>query len=163
MFYRNCLYWVSAFMVISLTACTSNDQTQVTDAAMVPFNDLNLVHAEIPPVLISALKRPYGLPSESGCAVLSEEINELDSVLGPDLDAPDNDTHASLIERGIEKAKSSAVGSIRDTTEKVIPFRAWVRKLSGVELYSKRVSAAIAAGSIRRAFLKGLLVSKDCS
>jgi hypothetical protein len=163
MFYRNCLYWLGAFLVISLTACTSNDQTQVTDAAMVPFNDLNLVHAEIPPVLISALKHPYGLPSDSSCEALNGEINELGSVLGPDLDAPDNDNHASLIERGIEKVKSSAVGSIRDTTENVIPFRGWVRKLSGAERYSKRVSAAIAAGSIRRAFLKGVLVSKDCS
>ncbi len=163
MFYRNCLYWLGAFLVISLTACTSNDQTQVTDAAMVPFNDLNLVHAEIPPVLISALKRPYELPSDSSCEALNGEINELDSVLGADLDTPDNDNHPSLIERGVDRVKSSAVRSIRDTTESVIPFRDWIRKLSGAERYSKKVAAAIAAGSIRRAFLKGVLVSKDCS
>jgi hypothetical protein len=163
MFYRNYLYWVGAFMVISLTACTSNDQAQITDAAMVPFNDLNLVNAEIPPVLISALKHPYGLSPESGCEALSGEINELNSVLGADLDTPDKDTQPSLIERGVDRVKSSAVGSIRDTTENVIPFRDWVRKLSGAERYSKKVAAAIAAGSIRRAFLKGVLVSKDCS
>jgi hypothetical protein len=41
-------------------------------------------------------------------------------------------------------------------------FRGWVRKLSGAERYSKQVAAAIAAGSIRRAFLKGLGQAAAC-
>ncbi len=163
MFYRNYLYWVGAFMVISLTACTSTDQARVTDAATVPLNDLNLVHAEIPPALISALRHPYAVPTELDCIALEDEIDKLDSALGPDLDTPESKEHPSLIERGIDSVKNSAVDNIRDTTENVIPFRGWVRKLSGAERYSKKVAAAITAGSIRRAFLKGVLVSKDCS
>jgi hypothetical protein len=43
-----------------------------------------------------------------------------------------------------------------------VPFRGWVRKLSGAERYSRQVAAAIAAGAARRAFLKGLAQGKGC-
>lgn len=45
----------------------------------------------------------------------------------------------------------------------MIPFRGWVRKLSGAERHSRKVEAAIAAGTVRRAFLKGVAITKDCS
>jgi len=45
----------------------------------------------------------------------------------------------------------------------VIPFRGWIRKLTGAERYSKRVAAAITAGAVRRAFLKGVRVMKNCA
>lgn len=160
--YLNALNWAVAIMVISLASCTATDQTRVTDAATIPLNDLNLVHAEIPPVLISALRHPYAVPTELDCISLEDKIDKLDLALGPDLDTPDSAEHPSLIERGIDRVKSSAVDNIRDTTENVIPFRGWVRKLSGAERYSKKVAAAITAGSIRRAFLKGVLVVKVC-
>ena len=38
----------------------------------------------------------------------------------------------------------------------VIPFRGWIRKLSGAERHDKYVQAAITAGAVRRAYLKGL-------
>jgi hypothetical protein len=44
-----------------------------------------------------------------------------------------------------------------------VPFRGWVRKLSGAERYSKEVAAAIAAGTVRRAYLKGLGEAKGCA
>jgi hypothetical protein len=37
-----------------------------------------------------------------------------------------------------------------------------VRKLSGAERYSKQVAAAIAAGTVRRAFLKGMAQASAC-
>jgi len=52
---------------------------------------------------------------------------------------------------------------LRSTTEGLVPFRGWVRKLSGAERYSKQVQAAIAAGAARRAFLKGLMAAKACA
>jgi hypothetical protein len=45
----------------------------------------------------------------------------------------------------------------------VIPFRGWVRKLDGAERHSKEVAAAIAAGSVRRAFLKGVGQTLGCA
>ena len=54
------------------------------------------------------------------------------------------------------------IGAVRNTTEGVIPFRGWVRKLTGAERYSRKVSAAIAAGAIRRAYLTGLGQAAGC-
>ena len=61
-----------------------------------------------------------------------------------------------MIERG-------ANDDMRSAAEGVIPFRGWVRKLSGAERYSRDVAAAIAAGTIRRAYLKGIAQAGGCT
>lgn len=148
---------------LTLVACaTQQDQKDVVDAATVPLQDLHLVHADIPAPLVEAQRQPYAIPADTSCTALLAQVRDLDAALGPDLDAPDTDEHPSLIERGTKEAKKAAVGAIRGTTESVLPFRNWVRKLSGAERYSKKVAAAIAAGTIRRAFLKGLIASRTC-
>nr|QQZ48666.1 hypothetical protein JKL49_14210 [Phenylobacterium glaciei] len=38
----------------------------------------------------------------------------------------------------------------------LIPFRGWVRRLSGAQRHDSLVTAAINAGAVRRAYLKGL-------
>jgi hypothetical protein len=147
----------------TLAACASTDQAKVTDAATAPLADFNLVQAEIPPVLLQAQKQPYKVPTDSGCPTLNAEIADLDAVLGADLDAPPGDDKPTLLERGGTEAKNSAIGALRRTTEGVVPFRGWIRKLTGAERYSKKVAAAITAGTARRAFLKGLRASAQCS
>ena len=149
--------------VATLTGCAANDASRVTQAATAPLNDLNLIQAEIPPILIEARKQPYALPAELKCANLSNEIRELDAALGADLDTPATDANPGLIERGTHEAKNAAVGALRNTTEGVVPFRGWVRKLSGAERYSRNVAASIAAGTVRRAYLKGLRASQSCA
>ena len=52
---------------------------------------------------------------------------------------------------------------MRGAAADVIPFRGWVRRLTGAERYSREVAAAIAAGTIRRAYLKGLGAAAGCS
>jgi hypothetical protein len=52
---------------------------------------------------------------------------------------------------------------LRGAAESVIPFRGWIRKLDGAERHSKEVAAAIAAGSVRRAFLKGVGQTLGCA
>ncbi len=149
-------------LALLLVACTTQKQSRVVDAAATPLGDLNVVHAEIPAVLVDAQKEPYSVPSDQSCASLVASVRALDEVLGPDLDAPASASNPGLIERGSSAAGTAAVGALRRTAEGVVPFRGWVRKLSGAERYSKQVAAAIAAGTIRRAFLKGLRVSKEC-
>jgi hypothetical protein len=83
-------------------------------------------------------------------------------VLGPDLDTPPSTSNPSLIERGAGTASGMAVGNLRSAAEGVVPFRGWIRKLSGAERYSRDVAAAIAAGTVRRAFLKGLGAAATC-
>jgi len=127
-----------------------------------PLGDLNVVHAEIPAVLVEAQKEPYSVPSDLSCASLRARVRALEEVLGPDLDAPASASNPGLIERGSSAAGTAAVGALRHTGRRCRSFRGWVRKLSGAERYSKQVAAAIAAGTVRRAFLKGLGVQKEC-
>lgn len=149
-------------VALALSACAAQDRSSVADAATSPLNDFNLMHAEIPVVLANAQKQPYAIPADLSCHALSAAILELDSALGPDLDAPATESNPGLLERGTSEAKHSAVGALRSTAEGVVPFRGWIRKLSGAERFSKKVAASIAAGAVRRAFLKGLKVSRQC-
>ena len=150
-------------LLLSLGACASNTQSRVTSAASTPLNDLNIVRADIPEVLVEAQKHPYFAPADQSCSAISLEVHKLDEVLGADLDTPTSENTPSLIDRGTEAAENSAISAVQRTAEDLIPFRGWVRKLSGAERYSKHVSAAIAAGSVRRAFLKGIGASHGCS
>jgi hypothetical protein len=58
----------------------------------------------------------------------------------------------------INTGKSAVAGTAQD----VIPFRSWVRKLTGAERHDKLVQQAIMAGAVRRGYLKGLGESKGC-
>jgi hypothetical protein len=146
------------FTAVLLTACASNEPVKVADAAVTPFNDLNLVKAPIPETLVQALKAPYVFPTDSTCSGLDAEVRALDGDLGPDLDTPASDSNPGLMERGSD----AIVGAVRRSAEGVVPFRNWVRKLSGAERYSKKVAAAITAGTVRRAYLKGIAQAKGC-
>ncbi len=131
-------------------------------AATAPLRDLNLVQVEMDEVLLKAKQYPYALPTDSDCESLNKMILELDAVLGPDLDTNASKTLPGLVERGTTEAGDAAVGALRRTTESVLPFRSWIRKLTGAESRSKENAAAIAAGIVRRAFLKGLGVANGC-
>lgn len=135
---------------------------RIVEAAATPLTDLNLVRAEIPSVLVTAQKAPYALPVDRSCAALALEIQALDAVLGADLDTPPTESNPGLVERGAALASDAAVGAVRDAAQDVVPFRRWVRQLSGAERYAKDVAAAIDAGTIRRAFLKGLGQAGNC-
>ncbi len=143
---------------VLLTSCASSDQAKVAEAVATPLNDLNLVHAPIPETLAQAQEAPYGMPADSSCTGLAAEVSALDGDLGPDLDSPPSESNPGLIERG----SSAVVGVVRKSAEGVVPFRGWVRKLSGAERYSRKVAAAIAAGTVRRAYLKGIAYAKGC-
>ena len=149
-------------LVLLLSACASKTQNRVTSAATTPLSDLNLVRDEIPEVLQNALNQPYLKPVGDNCAPIIDEVHQLDVALGPDLDAPDSDDTPSLLDRGSDMAENTAVGAIQRTAEGLVPFRSWVRKLTGAERHSKKMAAAVTAGAIRRAYLKGAAVSRGC-
>lgn len=142
-----------------LTACASSSQDKVANAATTPLSDLNVVRAEIPEVLKAAAAAPYALPADASCGGLAASIRALDEVLGPDLDAPHTSGNPGLLDRG----EDAATGALQRTAEGVIPFRGWVRKLSGAERYARQVSAAITAGGVRRGYLRGLSAAKACT
>ena len=147
--------------LLALSACAKPETSGLSAAATAPLGDLNLVRAKIPPVLLAAQKAPYGLPADPSCSGLVAEVRQLDAALPPDLDAPPA-ADPSLGERGRAEAGGAAVGAVRHTTEGLIPFRGWVRKLSGAERHSRLVAEAVAAGLTRRAYLKGLGQAQGC-
>lgn len=159
----NILTPLSFVFIAALVACSTTDQSKVNTAVTTPLSDLNLVSAPIPEALVAAQRAPYAMPTDSDCKALALEIKGLDEVLGADLDAPQSEANRSLLERGTDITSAAAVGALQRTAEGVIPFRGWVRKLTGAERYSTRVAAAITAGGVRRAFLKGVRASKACS
>lgn len=145
--------------VLTLAACASSSQDKVATAATTPLSDLNVVRADIPDVLKSAAAAPYAPPADTSCTALAADIRALDEVLGPDLDAPAGKGGPGLLQRG----EDAATGALQRTAEGVIPFRGWIRKLSGAERYATQVDAAITAGGVRRGFLRGLSVAKACT
>jgi hypothetical protein len=130
----------------------------VQGAVTAPLRDLNVVRAKIPDVLLAALADPYQRPpAKWRCNQLIALVRPLDEALGPDIDRiPPGDEN--LMDRG----KSTALGAAADLASDAIPFRGWVRKLTGAEAHDKLVQSAIIAGNVRRAYLKGLGESRGC-
>ncbi|MEM8513685.1 hypothetical protein RCH14_003021 [Massilia sp. MP_M2] len=149
--------------LVVLAGCASSTATRIGTAATVPLADLNVAQEDIPSVLLTARQNPYQVPASQNCVAISLEIRELDEVLGADLDAPMSPVDPSLVHRVSSLVQEQAVGALQRTAEGLIPFRGWVRKLSGAERHSKQVAACIAAGSVRRAFLKGFAASANCA
>jgi hypothetical protein len=114
-----------------------------------------------------AHKSPYDDASKMSCEEIVQEVKALDEILGADLDAPNLNKDANIFERGAGQAGNAAVGTatdaIRRTTEGVIPFRSWIRKLTGAEGHSREIQACIASGIVRRAYLKGIGQKSGCS
>ncbi|PRC94245.1 hypothetical protein [Solimicrobium silvestre] len=137
-------------------------QDRLGKAFVSPLNDLNIVQTTIPPVITEALKNPYQIPANISCKTIAEQVRLLDIALGADLDAIVVTESTTQLEQGGAFAQDEAVGSIERTIQGVIPFRSWIRKFSGAEKRSKELTAAIAAGVVRRAFLKGMGQERRC-
>ncbi|MCZ8233784.1 MAG: hypothetical protein ACK520_16900 [Inhella sp.] len=142
--------------MLLLTACSSTAST-VGDAATTPLRDLNVVKADVPPVLLKAQQAPYALPEDRRCEALRQAVQELNEVLGPDWDAPPADPASTA-----DKGQAEVGKALQRAAEGAVPFRGWVRKLSGAERQERRVARAIEAGEARRAFLRGLSVGQAC-
>lgn len=143
---------------------TSQDANRqgLAGAATAPLRDLNLIQTKIPPVLWEAMANPYIRPTPLKCSVILEAVSGLDDVLGADLDQPSKPNDGHLLEKGREAASDFALDSLAGAAQDLIPYRGWVRKLTGAERHDRLVRAAIIAGGVRRAYLKGLGDTRGC-
>ena len=119
-----------------------------------PLKDANIVKTEIPPELLAIMNNPYSLQGLSTCAQFSAEIAKLTKVLGPDVDAQkptDGDSASEMVLSQIEK-----------TAGNLVPGSGIIRKVSGAEAQENKAKAAVYAGSLRRAYLKGTARAKGC-
>ena len=155
-------------MVLALGGCASPPKPSVAGSVAAPLADLNLLRSEVPPVLLEALRNPYELPADQGCVDLQRQIRALDEVLGPDLEPPrtaegkDGRGERPALDLSAADAENALLAAIRRTAEGLVPYRSWVRKISGAEQYEKYLATTVAAGNIRRAFLKGLRIAQRC-
>ncbi len=133
------------------------------DAATQPLVDLNVRREQIPTVLLQAQANPYDRRNLNQCSTIGAEVARLDEALGPDRDEPPAPDSPSLNERAQDALAEAALEAIRSATTDFIPYRSWVRQLSGAQARSKTVQDAVEAGRLRRAYLKGLGMRADCA
>ena len=146
--------------VIALTIATpalaqelpGNEDTTIGDVAMTPLDDLNLTKDPIPAILLQAVEEPYASPATADCDVLRSEIGDLDAVLGDDYDTA----------QPAERSDIDAGGIVKRVVGWLIPYRGIIREISGANKQEWQFRQAIAAGLMRRAYLKGLGQAADC-
>jgi len=136
-------------------------EVNMTNAVETPAEDLHLKHWVTPPILLKAEEDPYAVSDDINCTDIIDEIQRLNVELGPDIDsaAPPK---GSLTDQGTKQAHDTAVDLTKQSIGHFIPFRGVVRWASGAEKEYKERQKAIAAGRQRRAFLKGIALSKKC-
>lgn len=153
--------WVAAAGIISLALASSPaaaQQRPVTDrdasvreVAMTPLSDLNLARDPIPEVLVQARLAPYAREGIDGCRDILSEVANLDAVLGDDFDtSPPEERDLS-----VTNLAQRVVGSF-------IPFRGIIREIPGASAREFEFREAIAAGLMRRAYLKGIGQELGC-
>lgn len=147
-----------AVVALLLSACaTPPRQGRIAGKpTTTPLHDLNLASTAIAPVLIEARNNVYAMPADLSCTALSADIRNLDDVLGPDLDEPAAQSSAA------DMVGDAAANAVQGLLDRILPFRNWIRKLSGAEQEARHASACIAAGNARRAFLKGVSQAQAC-
>lgn len=133
------------------------------DAVTAPLDDLNLKHTAIPDVLKRAVADPYDMDGLTRCEAIAGEVGRLNEALGPDLDEPPPPDRRTRGQKLKQAAGDAAVGAVGAKTRGLLPFRGWVRKLSGADRRDKRVAEAINAGKIRRGYLKGAGMRMNCA
>lgn len=131
----------------------SQDQRSLEweDAAKTPFRDLNVLPQKIPSILRNAADDAYRAPRAYNCRAIAGEITSLEEVLGDDFDAPPPPPPNKE-----EKRTGTANMVLKGAAGSIVPFRGWVRQLTGAERHAQQVQNAIAAGRVRRAYLKGI-------
>ena len=143
-------------------------------AVQTPLEDVGLKKQPIPAKLLFVLQNPYATPQPMNCPKISSELLILNQLLGPDMGIAKEDTPSLLgipmpswqkrgeyVEKGSQAAQQQAAEMARGQVD-VIPYRGWVRKLSGAERHAKKVEEAYQAGKLRRAYLKGLALMLGC-
>jgi hypothetical protein len=128
----------------------------MSGVAQKPLKDLNIIKPEVDPYLEPLMKNPYALTGLKSCKDYKAAIARLNSILGPDVDSAEaqNQTKQSPAEFALDTGASVA-GSL-------IPLSGLIRKISGAEARQKYANAAVYAGGLRRAYIKGRASAKGC-
>lgn len=146
-------------VVACSTGRTADTRRGVTDAASIPLRDVGLVRPEIPLVLRN-LQYPYATASLTDCNAVIREISNLDGALGPE--SYQAGPNRNIWDRSGDFVEDQAIQAAEDTAQDLIPFRSWVRRLSGASRAERDALRAVANGQQRRTFLRGYGASLGC-
>ncbi|MGB3625982.1 MAG: hypothetical protein WA989_09140 [Henriciella sp.] len=164
---------ISAGALVVLASCASQSAQTATekavsqtraglaDAAMTPLEDLNLRREDIPPVLTD-ISNPYDVPADISCADISASVDALNAVLGPDFDATKEEDDSTLSDKAAGTASDSLLKVVASEAGGLIPYRGWVRQLSGAKRHQAKIKRAINKGTHRRTYLKAIGAMKSC-
>jgi hypothetical protein len=120
-----------------------------------PLKDLNLMKDEIPPEIQAIMNRPYDISKLKTCADKKNAVRRLTEVLGPDVDSPQ-------AQKKGENPAEFALGAAESVVGGLIPGMGIIRKISGAEAAEKKAKAAVLAGQLRRAYIKGTARAQGC-
>ena len=132
------------------------ENARAEDVVTAPLSDVNLMRRAVPTVLKAALTKPYSMDGISTCAGLTTAIADLDVALGADIDVAQGQTPQERMSNGAAVVAKSVIGSF-------IPFRGVLREISGANAQERAWQRALYAGSVRRAFLKGMGEQRGCA
>ena len=141
------------------TGRTADTRRGVADAAYTPLRDVNLLRPEIP-LLLRNLQYPYATATLTNCNAVTHEISQLDAVLGPESYQPG--PNRNIWDRSGDFVEEQAIQAAENTAEDLIPFRSWVRRISGANRAERDALRAVANGQQRRTFLRGYGASLGC-
>ncbi len=110
---------------------------------------------EVPPKLLAIQGSPYSLAGLGKCAAIIGEINELDTVLGPDVNEQVDKDRAKKREETAGRVAGTVAGGI-------IPFRGLIGEVTGANAERRRYAYAVYAGTVRRGFLEGVGLERGC-
>jgi hypothetical protein len=154
---------VAAILAIGLAACssgrTADTRRGVGDAAYIPLRDVGLMRPEIP-LLLRNLQYPYATATLADCAAVTREVAALDGVLGPESYQPG--PNRNVWDRSGDFVEEQAISAAESTAQDLIPFRSWVRRISGASRAERDALRAVANGQQRRTFLRGYGASLGC-
>jgi predicted AAA+ superfamily ATPase len=110
---------------------------------------------EIPPKLLEIQEAPYSLAGLGRCAAIIREVEELDVVLGADVNEQVDKSRGEKREETAGRVVGTIAGS-------VIPFRGLIGEITGANAERRRYALAVYAGTVRRGFLKGVGLERGC-
>ncbi|MEZ5995941.1 MAG: hypothetical protein R3C25_09305 [Hyphomonadaceae bacterium] len=153
----------AGLMAVSLAACstgrTAETRRGVSGAASIPLRDVGLIRPEIP-LLLRNLQYPYSTATLSNCAAVSHEIGQLDAVLGPESYQPG--PNRNVWDRSGDFVEEQTIEAAESTAQDLVPFRSWIRRISGASRAERDALRAVANGQQRRTFLRGYGASLGC-
>ena len=150
-------------LVLALASCvtgrTADTRRGITDAAYTPLRDVNMIRPEVP-LLLRNLQYPYSTASLTSCAAVTEEIHQFDAVLGPESYQPG--PNRNIWDRSGDFVEQQTIEAAQNTAQDIIPFRSWVRRLTGATAADREALRAFSNGQQRRTFLRGYGASLGC-